>query len=127
MRLGDDSNFLEVIPSPAAGFPGIFAVRARISDSLSEGSLHHQAVVFDSSETVRAALTQFAELKQPSFVLPVGQRGSITLTRDLRGAIAVSYRIPLWKDRGFFEGEVFVDGEYSIGLIKDFQGLLDGR
>ena len=127
MKLGDDSNFLEVIEAPNAGFPGIYSVRARMSDSLSECSVRNEAIVFDSSEVTRTGFAEFASLKTHTFILPAGRGGSITLTRDRRGAIAVSYRIPSWEADAVLEGKILVVGEFSTELLRDFKVLLEQK
>lgn len=127
MKLGDEANFLEVVKAPSAGTPGIYAIRAKVSDSLSECSLRNEALAFDSSETTRDGFAKFSALKSQSFALPAGGGGSITLTRDHRGAITVSYRIPLWEADAALEGKIHVDGEFSTGLLRDFKALLEQR
>jgi hypothetical protein len=89
--------------------------------------LRNEAVVFDSSEITRASFAEFASLKSQSFVLPAGGGGSITLTRDRRGAIVVSYRIPSWEADAALEGNIHVEGEFSTGLLRDFKALLERR
>ena len=127
MKLGDDTNFLEVIEAPNAGMPGIYAIRARMSDSLSECSIRNEAVVFDSSELARDAFAKFSSLESPSFILRTCGGGAITLTRERRGAITVSYRISSWEADAALEGRVHVDGEFSLGLLREFNGLLGSR
>ena len=127
MKLGDDSNFIEVIEAPNAGMPGIYAVRAKMSDSLSECAIRNEAVVFDSSEAIRAEFARFSSFESQSFVLPTGGSGAITLTRDRRGAITVSYRIPSWEADAALEGRVHIEGEFSTGLLREFKALLESR
>jgi hypothetical protein len=125
MKLGNDDNFLEIIEAPNAGMPGIYAVRARVSDSLSDLSVRNDAIVFDSSPTTRENLAIFAALKSSSCALPTGGGGSITLTRDRRGTITVGYRIPSWEADAILEGRVLVDGEFSMTLLRDFKALIE--
>lgn len=122
MKLGNDSNFLEVIAVP--GSPGIYAVRARMSDSHSEFFVRNDVIVFDTSESIHTTLASFSSLETDSFVLPSGGGGAITLTRDIRGSIRVSYKIPSWDADTVIEGQVHVDGEFSATLLRDFAALL---
>ncbi len=127
MKLGNDSNFIEVIEAPNAGMPGIYAVRAKMSDSLSECSIRNEAIVFDSSEATRAEFERFSALKSQSFVFPTCGGGAITLTRAPRGDITVAYRIPSWEADAAMEGRVHMAGEFSTGLLREFKALLESR
>lgn len=82
MKIGDDTDFLEIVPTPGAGLPGIFRVRAAFADSLSEGAFRNDAVVFGTSPAVIDELDRFAALKQPTFAVAACGDGSIGLTRE---------------------------------------------
>lgn len=127
MKLGDDTNFLEVIPRPSGGFPGLYMIRARMSDSLSECSIRHDAITFDTSDATRAEFEKFAALASHTFVLRTARDGAITLNRDRRGAITVGYRIVSWEADAALEGSVRIDGEFSTGFLREFKILLEAR
>ena len=123
MKIGNDSNFIEILPAPSAAGQKVYSVRVHISDSRSECTLRNDAVVFDLSEAVRLALVVFESLVQHTFRFAVAGDGFVEISRENKDTMMVSYRIPTFERNGFLEGKVAVRGDYSFNIVREIRKL----
>lgn len=120
MRIGNDENFLSIESNDRTGGYAL-AARCGYDDSVFSGS--NGTVHFDQSPDAKSRYLDFEALKRDDALIELTEKCFFQLTRLSLGDIQVDFQICRYRHDAKFIGRIIVEGEYSIGFLRELGHL----